>query len=329
METKYDFTLLSLQEFEQWILQTKIARTILKVQQHHTYSPSYKDFNGKNHFERQKSMQSYHIKNNGWNDIGQHFTIFPDGTIMTGRSLEKTPACIYAQNANSVCIENLGNFDKNDDTILPAQAKSIVRVTALLCQKFNLPIDTNSIVYHHWFNLSTGARNNGSGGNKSCPGTAFFGGNKVADCEKNFLPLVKKEITAAAPFSNNNNLRYAFLKVDSSVVRTGPSGTSSISPIQKNVFLGAILRVYQEDNGWYKISQTANMWVNAKHTQIIRKGKVISSSLNVRAGAGTQFPSIDALKKDEFVFIEQSEKNWSKIASEDKWVNHSYIEFEK
>ena len=60
-------------------------------------------------------MKAYHVTYNGWNDIGQHFTIFPDGLILTGRSLEKSPACIYGQNANAICIENLGNFDLGGD----------------------------------------------------------------------------------------------------------------------------------------------------------------------------------------------------------------------
>ena len=31
---------------------------------------------------------------NQWADIGQHFAIFPDGEIVTGRSMETSPACI-------------------------------------------------------------------------------------------------------------------------------------------------------------------------------------------------------------------------------------------
>ncbi|HMP30820.1 MAG TPA: peptidoglycan recognition family protein [Saprospiraceae bacterium] len=174
MQTKYGFTKLTIEEFSNWIHSVKIARTIVKIQQHHTYKPMYKDFTGNNHFDLQKGMQNAHKYTNGWMDIGQHFSIFPDGTVVTGRSLEYSPACIYMHNANSICIENVGNFDTGGDIMTPLQRESIIEVTALLCKKFNLPVDTNFIVYHHWFRLDNGYRNNGAGGNKSCPGTIFF-----------------------------------------------------------------------------------------------------------------------------------------------------------
>ena len=81
-------------QFEAWISNLRIGRTILKIQQHHTYIPSYIHFTGSNHFERQLAMKNYYVNQNGWQDIGQHFTIFPDGAILTGRSLEQSLACI-------------------------------------------------------------------------------------------------------------------------------------------------------------------------------------------------------------------------------------------
>jgi len=191
MTSKLGFTKLSISEFEQWIANLKVAKTILYIQQHHTWNPSYISFKNDNHFELQLAMKNYHVNNHGWMDIGQHFTTFPDGSILTGRSLEQTPACIFGFNANAICIENLGNFDLGKDTMTAAHKETIVRMTAALCKKFNIPVNSQKIVYHHWFNLSTGERNNGTKNNKTCPGTNFFGGNKVADCEKNFLPLVE------------------------------------------------------------------------------------------------------------------------------------------
>ncbi len=100
METRSGFTKMSMDEFPVWLNSQRIARTILKIQQHHTYRPDYSHFDGKNHFDRQQAMKNHHMLNKDWADIGQHFTIFPDGTILTGRDMEKTPACIYSQNAN-------------------------------------------------------------------------------------------------------------------------------------------------------------------------------------------------------------------------------------
>lgn len=76
METKYGFTKMTIKEFETYMENLRIARTILFIQQHHTYIPSYVHFKGNNHFELQKSMKNTHINTNGWADIGQHFKIF-------------------------------------------------------------------------------------------------------------------------------------------------------------------------------------------------------------------------------------------------------------
>ena len=75
----------------------------------------------------------------------------------------------------------------------PAHNKTITHLSALLCLNFNLPVDTNSLVYHHWFRQSDGFRDNGldkldARGYKTCPGTDFFGGNRVADAQLNFIP---------------------------------------------------------------------------------------------------------------------------------------------
>lgn len=188
------FTKLKIQQFEEWIASIKIVRKVLIIQQHHTQSPNYAHFDGNNHFELQERMKSFHILRNGWRDIGQHFTTFPDGIILTGGSLERPPACIRHKNANAICIEHLGNFDTGRDEMTDEHRETIIRLTAMLCSRFELPVNTQSIVYHHWFDPDTGQRNNGSENHKSCPGTNFFGGNKVHDCLDNFLPLVSARL---------------------------------------------------------------------------------------------------------------------------------------
>ena len=190
MTKKFGLVKWNIVEFEEWLNSFHLARTVFVIQQHHTFSPSYAHFNGSNHFELQQGMKNYHVSHNGWSDIGQHFSTFPDGTILSGRSLEQSPVCIKGQNTNSICLEHLGNFDSGKDVMLAEQRETIIQMTAILCRRFNIPVNTQSIVYHHWFNLSTGQRNDGSSNNKSCPGTNFFGGNKVIDCSTNFLPLI-------------------------------------------------------------------------------------------------------------------------------------------
>lgn len=201
MEEKYGFKKMSREEFKDYIFNLNVKRKMTSVQQHNTALPSYQNFTGKNHFEAQLSMKNYHTKR--WNppavDIAQHFTSFPDGTIVTGRSLELSGAGIYGQNTNSIVIEHYGFFDKNRDVMTEEQKKTVIFMNAVLMIKYNLtPILHQTIKYHTWYNLSTGAYDNPNGvmnsKHKSCPGTNFFGGNSIQACEKYFIPLVKEQM---------------------------------------------------------------------------------------------------------------------------------------
>lgn len=326
METKHGFTKMTVAEFESWLANLRVARTILKVQQHHTYIPSYAHFNGSNHFEKQLGMKQSHM-NNGWSDIGQHFTIFPDGIVMTGRSLEQTPACIYGQNTNSICIENLGYFDLGQDVMRNEQKHAIVTVTAALCKRFNIPVTTNGIVYHHWFDLSTGARNNGTRNNKTCPGTNFFGGNKAEDCEAHLLPLVKAAVSGEIKTDNSAVLKYAVVTADFLNVRNSPSASSAKTTSREPALFGAVLRVYEEKDGWLKISGSQQHWVSGSYTREVEFATVNANTLNVRSGPGTNFPKTASLRKGEQVFTVSEENGWCRISMEDKWVKKSYLVF--
>lgn len=180
-------------EFDQWLNQQNIKRTIKTIQIHHTWSPNYSHFKGNNHFQMVESMKQYHTTSAGMNDIAQQISTYPDGKIMVCRSFEKNPAGIKGQNTGAICIENIGNFDINGDVMTDKHRKAIIGIVASMCKKFNLTPNTNTIVYHHWFDLTSGRRNNGTYNNKTCPGTNFFGGNKVNNAANNFIPLVIKE----------------------------------------------------------------------------------------------------------------------------------------
>lgn len=330
METKYGFVKMNLAEFENWIAQMRVGRTVMKIQQHHTYIPSYIHYNGNNHFERQLAMKNHHVNQNGWQDIGQHFTIFPDGEILTGRSLELSPACILNQNANAVCIENLGNFDSGADVMTSDQKTSIIAVTAALCKKFNLAVNSESIVYHHWFRLDNGIRNDGTGNNKSCPGTNFFGGNKVADFDLNFAPLVKARIGVGQIKTDTSAvLKYVCVSADELNVRVLPSSKSTKAADRASLKRGAILRVYDEQNNWLKISNSLQHWVYGRYTYSVVRATVTASSLNVRTGPGTIYPKNASVKKDEEVFVYDEQNDWCKIGLDEKWVSKQYLDLSK
>lgn len=142
-------------------IQGAVSRGITQIHDHNTYSPSHKDFTGSNHLQLQAAMRSYHVKTNGWQDIGQHFTIMPDGMIVTGRSLELDPASIQGWNSGAICIEMLGDFSGRDP-FQGAQAESAFRFNAALVKRFGLPWD--AVKFH---------RDNPNAGNPTCPGTSI------------------------------------------------------------------------------------------------------------------------------------------------------------
>ena len=138
-------------------------------------------------------MRDYHVNSAGYADIAQNFTVFPDGMICTGRSMNVAPAGCRGANTNGICIENLGNFDVGGDKMNAAQKDVIVRMAAALLKKFKLSPETG-ITYHAWWtddgkSLGTYVASRSC---KTCPGTAFFGGNTRASYDKNLKPLIVK-----------------------------------------------------------------------------------------------------------------------------------------
>ncbi|MBL7813012.1 MAG: amidase [Bacteroidetes bacterium] len=324
METKNGFNLMTPAEFESWITAQNVARTILYVQQHHTYIPNYAHFNGSNHFTLQQGMKNSHVAL-GWVDVAQHFSIFPDGKICTGRSLEWNPAGIYGFNSYAICIENVGYFDTGNDTMNAAQADSIVRVTAALCKRFGIPVNEDRIVYHHWFDLNNGARTNGSGVTKTCPGTGFFGGNTVAAAKANFYPKVQAILQGSGPAAQPPAvLKYGCVNTNVLNVRTT---ASSSSPVTNTVRLGSVIRIYEEKNGWYRISASRQEWVYASYVKIVKRATVNADVLNVRSGPGTNFNKMAEVRKNEEVFVYDEQNDWCKISLDERWVSKAYLTF--
>ncbi|MBL8980653.1 MAG: SH3 domain-containing protein [Gemmatimonadetes bacterium] len=323
MRTERGFTMMTLEEFEAWLPTRQVTRTVLSVQEHHTFLPAYAHFTGTNHFTLQQNMKHHHVSANGWSDIGQHFTSFPDGTIVTGRSLEANPACIFGNNQHAICIEHLGNFDTGGDAMTAAHRQTILRMTAAICERFAIPVTADRVVYHHWFDLSTGARTNGGGTTKSCPGTAFFGGNSVEQAQRNFLPKVRALldggtiVEAALPAGG-----YARVTADSLNVRRGPSPTAKkVSAVSA----GTVLRVFQEKDGWLRVSNAKDEWVAAKFTAPVERATVRASTLNVRSAPDKTADKVAAVTRGQEVFIHERSDGWCRIGAEPRWVLGAFL----
>lgn len=181
----------TVEEYVKYIEAFNFKRKITKLQLHHTYSPDVKAFTGENHMELQSGMKNYHVKSRGFSDIAQNLTIFPDGTIVSGRDLNIKPAGISNANTGGICIECLGNFDA--EAMPQAQSDAIVKVVKAFLKKCNLNAES-AVVYHAWYSSGGYIGDyNKKTSLKTCPGLNFFGGNSREAFEKNLLPLLKKE----------------------------------------------------------------------------------------------------------------------------------------
>ncbi|MBS4173876.1 peptidoglycan recognition family protein [Bacillus sp. FJAT-49736] len=204
------FKIMTRDEFKNWLFNQTFSRQVGKIQLHHTWKPSYEQFDGSNHLRMLKGMENYHKSRMKWSHISQHLTIFPDGRVALGRPFNLPPegtfglnnkAVMRAIEADSIAIENIGDFDKGHDQMTREQKETIVTVTALLCIKYGLTPTVDSITYHHWWDIKTGERvlDNGKGhAVKTCPGTGFFGGNSTTSAKNNLYPLISKKMKEIA-----------------------------------------------------------------------------------------------------------------------------------
>ena len=191
--------LMTREEFKDWLFNARINRKVTIIQQHHTWLPSYKHFNGSNHFRMLMGMENFHKRRMGWRNIAQNITTFPDGRVAVSRPLNIAPEGTIGPKANKtgITIENVGNFDKGHDVMTVEQKETIVYITAMLSIKFGLTPSIDSITYNHWWNLRTKERvlDRGPDYNvKTCPGTGFFGGNSTTSAKNNFYPSVSRKM---------------------------------------------------------------------------------------------------------------------------------------
>lgn len=255
------FILFDLPGFGDWLNTTDVSRVIALVQNHHTWSPSYQHFDGNNHFNLLQGMENAHIER-GFSEIAQNLTTFPDGTVAVCRSLDKIPAGIKGANTSAICIENVGNFDQERDAISGEQREAIIKLNSILCKRFNLPPSVNSIVYHHWYDLNTGERTDGSGTTKSCPGTNFFNGNNVTDAENFFIPLIRSDFQAEEVVQaiESNEIIFTATTTEAELpVRDEPQASSHRI---KKLGKGVMINIYEKVENWGRIHPTKSHWVN-------------------------------------------------------------------
>ncbi|HQR10726.1 MAG TPA: caspase family protein [Casimicrobiaceae bacterium] len=136
-------------------------RRINAVHLHHTWRPNHAQWRG---VRTVQAIRRYHVEELGWSDIAQHLTIGPDGSLWTGRSLDRAPASVSGHNGTGsegpFMIEMAGDFDVGQDTLRDPQAQSVHQVVAAICAAFRL--DVSSIRFHNEFTTL-----------KTCPGSSL------------------------------------------------------------------------------------------------------------------------------------------------------------
>jgi hypothetical protein len=289
MKTQNGFTLLeSEKEFKEWLDKQYPTRKITRLQVHHMGLPDYSTWNntdkrvyGDNReLGRTMALDSYGKTTWGSSDgyghyIAQHFNIFPNGKVTTGRNLNSTPIGIKGWNANAICIEIYGNFDIGQDTMTEEQKKAVIFVFALLAKKFNLPINSTYIRPHAWFT---------SGGTclwdyysnksrKTCPGTNFMGfGNTRKAFENNFYPLLKKYKYGSNNTTTTAKTLYVKIKEDINM-HSRPDFTSAsvIGVIKKGGVYTVVEKIERTDTDMYKLKSGVYITASPKYVEVFER----------------------------------------------------------
>ena len=113
-------------------------------------------------YEVMRGIQNYH-QSLGWGDIGYHFCIGQQGTVMEGRSLPQVGAHVgKPHNFDSIGVSLFGDFSyvKPGDT----QLKKLVPLLKYLCERYNISPD--NILGHRDMDSNYGAT--------ACPGNYFY-----------------------------------------------------------------------------------------------------------------------------------------------------------
>ncbi len=277
MKTQNGFTLLNKNEIASYLAKQKVTRKITRLQVHHMDLPNYSTWEktdkkvfSEPHFGRTQSLNDYGRRTWGRDAsdghghyIAQHFNVFPDGKITTGRHLNSTPIGIRGWNTNAICIEIYGNFDKGQDTMTQEQRKAVIMLYGELCKKFKLTPSTTTIRCHAWFTSGGTYLGDYVAGRsrKTCPGTNFMGiGNSRAAFDNKFIPMVKAYMNGT-PTTNTttaNSVGVYKVIVDELNIRQGPGTGYSVAG---SVHKGGVYTITQISGSWGKLKSGAG-WIN-------------------------------------------------------------------
>ena len=291
MKTQDGFTLMDKSEVKTYLAKQKVTRTINKLQVHHMDAPSYSTWEKTDkkvfdepHFGRTQSLNDYGRRTwgSGASDghghyIAQHFNVFPDGKITTGRNLNSKPIGIRGWNDGAICIEIYGKFDKGYDKMTKEQKQAVIMLYGELCKRFKIPVDTRHIRPHCWF--TTGGTYlgtyNSSRSAKTCPGTNFWGKGCSKDGFTWFIKDIKdyvngKEAPKGEAKPSSFKKYIAKPTVEGLVCRKGPGAEyDKVTMIDPDIAVTIIDEEKAKDGGtWLKCK--SGYYVNKKYMEFVR-----------------------------------------------------------
>lgn len=150
---------LTTKELIEYVKNYNFTRDIKEYHVHHTWMPNHDTFKVNGHYETQMGMYDYHTKTLGWSDIGQHVTLFPDGTWGLGRDFNKIPASIKGRNTGSFAMEMVGNFDIGKDKFEGVQKESVLEFMNFFLDFMGFGYE--GVVFHR------------ESSSKTCPGSSI------------------------------------------------------------------------------------------------------------------------------------------------------------
>lgn len=281
-------------EFAHWLANKKVSRKINKLQVHHMDLPNYNTWNNTDkrvyktspELDRTNSLNTY--GKNTWNSpdrngkyIAQHFSIFPNGKITTGRDLNSTPIGIKGWNQGAICVEIYGDFDYKQDVMTSSQKKSVIALYALLCEKFNLTPGPNTIRPHCWFTSSGTYLGDYKPlkSAKSCPGTNFMeiGNTKSAFINK-FYPMIKNhmennDLSENTPATNTKKKMIKNISKESINIRDDADWNGKVVGVLKSgdslTYMAGPLSAKNGTTMMYRCKNDVYLTASSKYTRLI------------------------------------------------------------
>jgi hypothetical protein len=164
-QTTLAFRCLAIEAFAAEVAAFAWRRRIWRIDMHHTFIPDHARWRELGSAGCCAAMRHHHVEGRGFEDIAQHVTIAPDGTIWTGRDWNRTPASVgFGMNAGVFMFEMIGNFDIGHDVLEGAQLDATVAVIDIVQRRFALPV--HALLFHREVPQT----------DKTCPGSGVLKG---------------------------------------------------------------------------------------------------------------------------------------------------------